>query len=174
MDCQIRPWVIEDAENLSIILDNKKIQKNLRDGLPFPYTVADAKNYISWVLDAEKGSHYVFAVVSENMVVGNIGVLRGENIHRFTAEMGYYIAESYWNKGIGTKAIEEICRFVFENTDIIRIFAQPFANNIASCRILEKAGFTYEGLLRNNAVKDGEVLDMKSYARIKSRVIREN
>ena len=70
-------------------------------------------------------------------------------------------------KGIGTSALEQACDSVFENTDIIRIFAESFANNIASCRILEKAGFQYEGLLRQNAVKNGEILDMKMYARMK-------
>jgi RimJ/RimL family protein N-acetyltransferase len=81
--------------------------------------------------------------------------------------MGYYIAEPWWGKGIGTTAVKEVCSYIFNNTDIIRIFAEPFAYNIASCRILEKAGFTFEGTLRKNAVKNGKVIDMKMYALVK-------
>ena len=72
--------------------------------------------------------------------------------------MGYYVSEYYWGNGIGTSAVKQTCNYVFENTDIIRIFAEPFAHNAASCRILEKSGFEYEGTLRNNAVKNGVVL----------------
>lgn len=81
--------------------------------------------------------------------------------------MGYYVAEPYWGQGIGTSAIEQVCNYIFENTDIMRIFAEPFAYNLGSCRILEKSGFVYEGTLRKNAVKNGVVLDMKMYSRIR-------
>ena len=101
-------------------------------------------------------------------VIGSIGVFRKDNVHRLTAELGYYISEPYWGKGITTKAVQLICDYVFANTDIIRIFAEPYATNIASCRVLEKAGFQYEGTLRQNAVKNGQILDMKMYAIFKS------
>ena len=78
--------------------------------------------------------------------------------------MGYYIGEPYWGKGMGTSAVQQVCRYIFEHTDIIRIFAEPFAQNTASCRVLEKAGFQLEGILYSNAVKNGKVLDMKMYA----------
>jgi len=81
--------------------------------------------------------------------------------------MGYYVAEPYWGRGLVTCAVNKICRFVFENTDIIRIFAEPFAYNTASCRVLEKAGFACEGTLRKNAVKNGVVIDMKMYSKIR-------
>ena len=82
--------------------------------------------------------------------------------------MGYYIAESFWGKGLGTCAIKQTCQYVFNNTDILRIFAEPFSYNIASCRILEKSGFKCEGLLRSNAVKNNQILDMKIYSLLKS------
>ena len=103
----------------------------------------------------------------DEKVVGSIGVFRKDNIHYCTAEMGYYIAEEYWGKGIMTKVVKEVCKYIFENTDIIRIFAEPFAYNIASCRVLEKAGFELEGILRNNAIKNNKILDMKMYSIIK-------
>lgn len=167
MECKIREWQIEDAENLALVINNKKIQDNLRDGLPYPYTVENAKEYITSMLSADKDETYAFAITVDDKAIGSIGVFRCNNIHFRSAEMGYYIAESYWGKGIGTSAVEQICRYIFENTDIIRIFAEPFAYNTASCHILEKAGFQCEGILRKNAIKNGAILDMKMYALIK-------
>jgi RimJ/RimL family protein N-acetyltransferase len=167
MEVKIRTWRMEDAHDLAEALNNKKIHDNLRDGLPYPYTVADAEWFISSMLKAEKDSQYAWAITVDDKAIGSIGVFRKDNIHNRTAEMGYYIAEPWWGKGIGTIAVKEVCKFVFENTDILRIFADPFDYNTASCRILEKAGFLYEGTLRNNAIKNGKVLDMKLYAVVK-------
>lgn len=169
MDCQIRHWKMEDATDLAAALNNKNIQDNLRDGLPYPYTKNDAINFIKAMLEADKNNTFAFAITVENKVVGSIGVFRKDNIHTLTAEMGYYIAESFWGKGLGTSAVRQMSNYIFNNTNIIRIFAEPFAYNIASCRILEKAGFVYEGTLRKNAVKNGVVLDMKMYSIISDR-----
>jgi ribosomal-protein-alanine N-acetyltransferase len=167
MECKIREWQIEDAENLASVINNKKIQDNLRDGIPYPYTVEEAKEYITSMLSADKDETYAFAITVDNKAIGSIGVFRCNNIHFRSAEMGYYIAESYWGKGIGTSAVKQTCKYIFEHTDIIRIFAEPFAYNTASCHILEKAGFQCEGILRKNALKNGVILDMKMYALIK-------
>lgn len=93
---------------------------------------------------------------------------RAENVHSRTGELGYYLGESFWGHGIASEAVRQICSYVFEHTDILRIFAEPFAYNTASCRVLEKAGFSCEGTLRCNAVKNGRVLDMKMYALLRS------
>ncbi len=168
MDITIRKWQIEDAQDLANTINNKKIHDNVRDGLPYPYTLQDACDFITAMLSVEKDSAYPWAIVADGKVIGSIGVFRKDNIHRLTAEMGYYVAENYWGKGIGTKAVKLACNYIFENTDILRIFAEPFAHNIAFCRILEKAGFSFEGLLRKNAVKNGKVVDMKMYAIVKN------
>jgi len=164
----LREWKMEDAPYLSAALNNKKVQDNLRDGLPYPYTARDAEEFIGVMLPAGKGKDYIFAVTYDDKVIGCIGVLRKENVHRLTGELGYYIAEPYWGKGIMPEAVKQICAYIFENTDIIRIFAEPYAHNAASCRVLEKAGFQFEGTLRQNAVKNGQPVDMKMYAVIKS------
>jgi RimJ/RimL family protein N-acetyltransferase len=119
------------------------------------------------MLNAEKEKVYAFAITAGDVVVGSIGVFRNENIHFRTAEMGYYISEAYWGKGIGTSAVLKACRFIFDYTDIVRIVAEPFASNTASCRVLEKAGFFCEGTLRKNAVKNGKIIDMKLYALVR-------
>ncbi len=167
MKCQIRKWERTDAKDLAAALSNKKIQDNLRDGLPYPYTEQDGAAFISEMLSADENETFAFAITVENRAIGSIGVFRQGNIHRRTAELGYYIAEEYWGRGIGTKAIKQICSYVFSKSDIIRIYAEPFAHNKASCRALEKAGFQYEGTLRDNAAKNGKTLDMKMYALLK-------
>ena len=167
MNIKIRPWKTEDAEPLAKGMNNKNIHDNVRDGLPFPYTVSDAKDFISAMVDADSNNTFAWAITADDIVVGGIGVFRKDNVHRLTAEMGYWISEDYWGKGITTEAVKQACAHVFENSDIIRIFAEPYAVNTGSCRVLEKAGFTYEGTLRNNAIKNGQIIDMKMYAIIK-------
>lgn len=165
--CQIRKWKLSDAKDLAIALSNKKIQDNLRDGLPYPYTEQDGTDYISAMLSADENETFAFAITVDGKAVGSIGVFRQVNIHRQTAELGYYLAEEYWGKGIMTEAVKQICEYVFGKSDIIRIYAEPFAYNTASCRVLEKAGFQCEGILRKNAVKNGKIVDMKMYSLIK-------
>lgn len=167
MDCKIRKWEMEDATTLAVALNNKRIHDNLRDGLPFPYTIKDAEDFITSMLSADESKTFAFAIAVDNKAIGSISVFRKDNIHSQTAEMGYYVAEPYWGKGLGTSAIKQICDFIFSHTDIIRIFAEPFAHNAASCRILEKAGFSLEGTLRKNAVKNNTIIDMKMYSIIK-------
>ncbi len=164
---KIRKWKLSDATDLVLALSNKKIQENLRDGLPYPYTERDGKAYISAMLSADENKIFAFAITINDKAIGSIGVFRQENIHNRTAELGYCIAEAYWGKGITTEAVKQICEYVFDRSDIIRIYAEPFASNSASCRVLEKAGFQYEGTLRSNAVKNGKVIDMKMYSRLK-------
>lgn len=167
MDISIREWKIEDAEQLRNAINNKKILENLRDGIPYPYTIENAKEFIKQTLNTPKDSSYSWAILVDNKVIGSIGVFRKDNIHYRTAEIGYYIAEEYWGNGIMTKVIKEVCNYIFNKTDIIRIFAEPFAYNVASCKVLEKAGFEFEGTLRNNAIKNNKILDMKMYSIIK-------
>ena len=169
MKTDIRKWRESDAPDLAAALNNKKILDNLRDGIPFPYTEDDAAEYIRSTLD----SPYAFAVTVDDRAIGSIAAFRKENVHSRTAEVGYYIAEPYWGMGIGTAALRKLCDYVFANTDIIRLYAEPYAFNTASCRILEKAGFEFEGTLRCNAVKNGKVIDMKIYSKIKEETQNE-
>ena len=167
MKCEIRKWKLSDAEMLASLLSNKNIQDNLRDGLPYPYTERDGTEFISAMLSADENETFAFAVTADNIVIGSVGVFRQGNIHRRTAELGYYIGEEYWSRGFCTDAVKQVCRYVFENSDIIRIYAEPFAYNTASCRVLEKSGFVFEGTIRSNAFKNGKILDMKLYSLIK-------
>ena len=164
MTFELRPWRISDTPDLAAALNNPHVLDNLRDGLPFPYTPADGEAYIRSMLDADPDNTFARAIVADGKAVGSIGAFRQSNIHFRTAELGYYLAEPYWGRGIMTAAVRQLCAEIFDTTDILRIFAEPFSHNTGSRRVLEKAGFQYEGLMRQNAVKNGRVVDMALYA----------
>lgn len=105
------------------------------------------------MLSADENETFAFAIMVDNKAVGSIGIFRQGNIHRQTAEFGYYVAEEYWGKGIMTEAVKQICGYVFNKSDIIRIYAEPFAYNIAFCRVLEKADFGMMGHLEATLLK---------------------
>ncbi len=169
MAVRLRAWTLADASALAKLINNKKVQDNLRDGLPFPYGEEDAKVFLSAMLASDSDQNMAFAIEADGELIGSISATRCANIHFRTAELGYYLGEPYWGRGFATEAVRQICDYIYRNTDIIRIFAEPFAYNTASCRVLEKAGFQLEGLLRSNAVKNGCILDMKMYARIREK-----
>ena len=167
MKITIRSWKPEDAAALASLLSNPNILKNLRDGIPFPYSESDALDYISAMTAADPDQIFAFAICQDQSVVGSITISRQDNIHRCTAELGYYVGEPYWGQGIATAAVRQICRKVFSCSDILRIYAEVFAGNAASCHVLEKAGFIREGILRRRAVKNGTVLDTHLYALVR-------
>ena len=162
--CTIRPWRQSDAKDLANALSNPNILCNLRDGLPYPYTEADALSYINAMLSADPKDTFAYAVCVDGKAVGSIGAFRQQNIHSRTAELGYYLAEEYWGRGIMTEAVKMLCGKIFAETDILRIYAEPFAHNTGSRKVLEKAGFALEGILKSNAFKNGKELDMAMYA----------
>lgn len=166
MKVTIRSWREDDAKALAELLNNKKIQDKLRDGIPFPYSENDALAFIRAMLSSGQEA-FAFAIVADGELAGSVGIFRRGNIHRLTAELGYYVGERFWRKGIGSAAVKLACGEVFARSDVIRIFAEPFADNIASCRLLEACGFREEGVMRKNAVKCGEIKDMKLYALLK-------
>ncbi|MCI8590274.1 MAG: GNAT family N-acetyltransferase [Clostridiales bacterium] len=168
MNVKIRKWKLSDASQLARVLSNKNILNNLRDGIPYPYTEKDGGAYIAAMLAADENDTFAFAITVDSHVVGSIGVFRQENIQKQTGELGYYLAEEYWGKGVMTQAVKQICAYVFDKSDIIRIYAEPFAKNAASCKVLEKAGFVLEGTLRKNVVKNGSVLDTRMYSLLRT------
>ena len=164
MNCTIRPWRISDAMDLAAALSDPAILNNLRDGLPYPYTEKDAEDYITAMLCADKSAVFAYAICLEDRAVGSIGAFRQSNIHFRTAELGYYLAREYWGRGIVTEAVRQLCERVFAQTDILRIYAEPFSDNVGSRRVLEKAGFTLEGVMRQGVYKNGRLGDYCMYA----------
>ena len=121
MHLTIRKWRIDDKSDLSMVLNNPKVLNDLRDGLPYPYTENDAEDFIRAMLSADKDTTFAFAIALDDKAIGSIGVFRQGNIHCKTAELGYYIGEPYWGNGYMTNAIKQVCEYVFEKTDIIRL-----------------------------------------------------
>jgi len=165
MDVKLRKWNEADLSSLVKYANNWNVAKWLTNGFPYPYTREDGKAYLSMI--AEDNPVKVFAIEVNGETVGSIGIFPQSDIHEKNAEMGYWLAEEYWGQGIMTKAIEEIVEYGFQTFDIIRIFARPFSTNLKSRRVLEKAGFTLEAILKKTLFKNGEFMDEIIYAKRK-------
>ena len=139
MTWTLRPWRMSDAGALAALLQDGRVRRMLRDGLPYPYTEADARAFLAETLASDPEEVFAFAIAQEDIPVGSLGMFRQGNIHRRTAELGYYLGPDHWGQGIGTWAVREAVQWAFARQ--------------------------LEGVLRQNAVKDGRVLDMKMYAR---------
>jgi RimJ/RimL family protein N-acetyltransferase len=164
--CTIRPWRTGDAQSLASHANNRRVWLNLRDRFPHPYTIEDAQNFLQRATaDTDPEKSYCLEV--DGGAAGGIGLRPGEDVHRFSAEIGYWLGEAFWGKGIMTEVVVGLVNHCFANLPLNRIFATVYANNPASARVFEKAGFCLEGRLRSSVVKDGRILDSLLYARIK-------
>jgi ribosomal-protein-alanine N-acetyltransferase len=160
--CVVRSWRTSDVEPLVRYANNRKIWLNLRDAFPHPYTSRDARDYIRLVRQRTPETAFAMAVGEE--AVGSIGFVLHPDVERVSAEIGYWLAEPFWGRGITTEALVAITRYAIEAHGLTRIYALPFAWNTASCRVLEKAGYVLEARLRRSAIKDGQITDQMQYA----------
>lgn len=160
MEFILRKWRQEDAQDLAEAADNPKIAANLRNTFPNPYTVKDAEWFINDCISKEStdGSLQIARAIDVGgRAVGGIGIFVKDDVCEKSAELGYWLSEEYWRQGITVRAVKMICREAFEKFDIVRIFAEPFDYNAGSRGVLEKAGFTYEGTMRNGIYKNGKI-----------------
>jgi len=160
--CEVRSWTMSDVEPLARHANNRKIWLNLRDAFPHPYTRQDAREYIRDVRDRVPETSFAIAVNGE--AIGSIGFVLHRDVERVSAEIGYWLAEPFWGKGIATEALTAVTNHALATHGLTRIFAVPFAWNTASCRVLEKAGYVLEARLRCSAIKDGQLTDQFQYA----------
>jgi ribosomal-protein-alanine N-acetyltransferase len=156
---------MDDAESLVKHANNRKVWLGLRDLFPHPYTTEDAHEFLQKKIAEQSAT--IFCIEIDGAAVGGIGIHRGQDVHRQTATVGYWLGEDFWGRGIMTEAVTAVTDFCFDNFRLRRISAEVFANNPASACVLEKAGFVFEGRLKNHVVKDGQVLDSLLYARTK-------
>ncbi|MDR2497481.1 MAG: GNAT family N-acetyltransferase [Tannerellaceae bacterium] len=161
--CRLREWQLADASSLAEQADNFKIWLNLRDALPHPYTEEHARQFISNAA-AMPRPHRLMTIDVDGKAIGSIGITPHIDVERISAELGYFIGEKYWNRGITTEAIREMTAYAFNNFPLLKIYATPFGHNIASQRALQKAGFELEAILKRAAVKNGQVVDMHYYS----------
>ena len=161
---ELRPWRLSDAADAARYADNPRVAENLRDIFPSPYTLADAESFIRMCIRNEGAGELCRAIAVDGTAAGGISVTAGSDVYRRDGELGYWLGEPFWGRGTMTGAVRQICREAFGRLDIVRIHAAVYARNGASCRVLEKAGFTREGILRQSVYKNGEVLDACLYA----------
>ncbi len=161
--CTVRSWRNGDEDSLVLHANNRKIWLNLRDRFPHPYTRADAQWWIQTVQERKPETN--FAIDVGGKAVGGISVMLHDDVERCSAEVGYWLGEAFWGQGIMTAVLRVVTDYAFKEFSLTRIYAVPFAQNASSCKVLEKAGFVLEGVLRQSAVKDGVILDQLTYAR---------
>ena len=158
----VRPWRAGDATSLVRHANNRAVWQNVRDRFPHPYTASDAKKW----LDAQESAELPlvnFAIDLDGEAVGGVGLVTGTDVESRTAEIGYWLGEEVWGRGLATAAVGSISRYAFESLEMIRVFAAVFDFNPASARVLEKAGFVREGVMRDAAIKEGRVVSMVVY-----------
>ena len=160
--CTIRPWAETDADSLQRHANNRHVSMHLRDRFPFPYEMEQARTFLGWI--AKQPSPTVWAIEVNGEAVGGIGIELHTDVERVSAEIGYWLGEAMWGRGIATEALTAVTAEAFKRFDITRLYALPFADHAASVRVLEKAGYVREGHLRRSAIKDGKVRDQLLFA----------
>jgi [ribosomal protein S5]-alanine N-acetyltransferase len=163
--CSLRRWRARDLASLVSHANNINVSRYLRDRFPYPYTRKDARAFLA-IAGGAGGDDTKLAIDVDGEAVGGIGVIIGTDIERFSAEVGYWLGEGFWGRGIATEALALFSDDVFERLNLLRLFAVAAAANVASARVLEKAGYQKEGVMRCAAVKFGVPNDQLLFARI--------
>lgn len=164
MEFILRPWRLEDQGDLAQAANNPAIAANLRDAFPSPYSPEDARWFIQDCLTRHGQNCLFYAIQVAGKAAGDISVAVQSDVYRKSAELGYWLAQPYWGQGIMPQAVRQICQEAFERFSILRIYAEPFAQNLASRRVLEKAGFTLEGTMVDGVFKNNQVFSYCMYA----------
>ena len=163
--CQLRNLHPADAEALARNANNRNVSRNLRDEFPYPYGLSDAHDWIEFVAGQDPQTH--FAIDVEGEAVGVIGITLEEDVYRRSAEVGYWLGEPHWGRGIATAALKAVTEWAFAEFDLVRLYAEVFEWNPASGRVLEKAGYEFEARLRQSIIKEDQVIDALIYAMIR-------
>jgi len=163
---EIRDWRTGDEDPLAVHANNVNVWRNLRDSFPHPYTREHARNWIESASASHNPTH--FAIVVAGAAAGGIGYTLKHDICRRSAEVGYWLGEAFWGRGIVTEALMAISEYAFARHDLCRLYALVFEWNPASMRVLEKAGYEREARLKRGITKDGHTIDGFLYARLRS------
>jgi RimJ/RimL family protein N-acetyltransferase len=163
--CRVRNWRVGDEPSLARHASSRRLWLNVRDHFPHPYTLADAQAWVQRVTASEPVTQFALEVDGE--AAGGIGLFPQEDVARYSAEIGYWLGEAHWGRGLMTEAVRGFTERAFEQFELCRIYAYVFEWNPASRRVLEKAGYEFEGRLRKSVAKDGRVIDAFLYATIR-------
>jgi RimJ/RimL family protein N-acetyltransferase len=160
--CEIRSWRLSDLDSLVKYANNRNIWINVRDRFPHPYTLRDGRAFLKHTRDQRPET--AFAIVVNGEAAGSVAFQLQGDVERVSAEIGYWVGEPFWGRGIATEALVAITEYAIATHGLTRVYALPFAWNTGSCRVLEKAGYVVEGRLRRSAVKDGRITDQVQFA----------
>ncbi len=163
---QLRPWREGDEDSLVRHASNRHIWNNVRDFFPYPYTPRDANSWVRSNKSYQQPNN--LAVEIDGQAVGNIGFTVKDDIYRYNAEIGYWLSEAYWGRGIMTEVLPIMTDYIFQNFQVNRIFACVLEGNTGSMRVLETAGYQHEAIHRKAAVKNNEYLDEHIFAMLRS------
>lgn len=158
----IRSWGPQDVPAIVRHANSRRVWRNLKDRFPHPYTASDAEHWIRQATEATPETHFAIAIHGE--AVGGIGLDLQTDVFRKSAEIGIWLGEAYWGRGIATEAVRAMTHFGFAHFDLCRIYAGVFEWNPPGARALEKAGYSFEGRLRKSVTKDGQTIDQMLYA----------
>jgi RimJ/RimL family protein N-acetyltransferase len=161
-DPPVRPWASTDAESIVRHANDHEVWRYLRDRFPHPYTLQDAEAWLS--LQSRVSPPLDFAISLDGEAIGGIGLVPGTDVERISAEVGYWLGRAARGRGLATRALRSITAYAFDSLGLLRVFATPFEFNTSSVRVLERAGYTREGLLRDAAIKEGRITSYLLYA----------
>ena len=164
-DACVRPFAVDDAAAIAKYANNRAVWLTLRDRFPHPYTLEDAVTFLGIATTQQPLAD--FAIASADEAIGGIGLQRQNDVHRLSAEIGYWLGEPYWGRRIASRAVQALTEWAFATTPLERVFACVFATNPASVRVLANAGYQFEGRLRRAVIKDGRMLDQLIYAALR-------
>lgn len=162
----LRPVRPSDAEALASYADNRKIWENVKDAFPHPYTVGHARDFIEYLQRHEE--EIVFAIDVEGEMAGSIGLKHKTDVYRINRELGFWLGEPFWGRGIVSEAVNLVVDYGFRQTEALRIYAEVYAHNRGSMRVLERNGFRREAVLRQAVIKDEKIEDLHIFALLKS------
>ena len=165
-NCTVRSWEWRDRDAIVRHANNRNVWINLRDRFPHPYTHADARNWLESVVGLHPETNFAIAV--DDQAAGGIGFTVQHDVGYRSAEIGYWLGEEFWGRGIATEALIAVTEYAFANYDLCRLYAHVFDWNAASARVLEKAGYTFEGRLKKSVTKNGQTIDQLMYAVVRN------
>jgi RimJ/RimL family protein N-acetyltransferase len=160
----IRPFVLNDIDNLAFHANNQLVWEGVRDIFPFPYSKKDAENFIEYALSTK--TEIVYAIDIDGEAVGAIGLHLKSDVDRLNGEIGYWLGVKYHGQGIGTQAVDQIVSIAFKDYNLLRVYAEVFSNNPSSARVLEKNGFVLEAKLVKAIIKNSKILDLLIYSKV--------
>lgn len=166
MHILLRPLRPDDAEVMAKLANNKNVWDNLRDKMPHPYSIEDADFFIG--MTQKEARQVTFGIEVGGEFCGVIGLIPNTDVYRHSVELGYWLGEPYWGRGIATEAVDIITRYAFKSLGLMRVEAGAYEYKIGSMRVLEKCGYTQEGIARKSVIKNGQFYDTHKYAKLKT------